>query len=785
MSNSDYFIHAYNFVRSKSNKEISREDITKNKNSKYISGSIDCSLYVKTPLSIPDSDPAVCMTNYKEVKGHTAFPFFSVADIPVIPGSEIRGMTRNVYEILTDSCFSVINSNELSSRNITPNSATRTPGLLSFDETANEWKLKKADRLTAYTESKKNDLISWLNASGKESGRDYFEREWTLSVQLDTNMQKLKEAIDKKIQVAENFNDLLKQLKNLQRPIEYIEPDSATMPGVKCFIFSSKKDKGTTPAEKIKNNCLNSVNAAKKWGDQYSEANLNAFFILPGSQNKSQEYRKNYQEHVINYSVFIPVPGAAVSVDEKAVKNLDRILDYYFEYNDKKDPHKWIDNARPAKNKTVPVFFHTVGSETVLTPASFSRELYTNTVEDILKDRKKCTSGKKCCPACQLFGLIGKSDSDLSVGSKIRFSDAVAESGYKINKDFTPLKILASPKTTGYEFYATAKYDDPDVQLRGRKMYFHNPAAAQDPSVYTRPDKRNEPALTNMNSSVQLVTSGKFFFKVYFDNITEDELKTLIMSLTLGENQPDGNLAHKIGHGKPLGLGSVKICVDKASVRRISDKSYTVDDSAFSEYLKTLTGAASKTNLKSVSSVSDDTVNDLLNICNYHFCDGYAVSYPVVEPAAGYQPRGQNDIATHKYFAWMRNRTGFRNNAHQTVCNELPVVGNDAKATAMPVLTYDGQNLSQKGNVNNTLQPVAAHQANITNQLVIGQHYTGVTQGFAKNKNFIRILLDNGTSIGLFKDKLSENCYNGTKIEIIYKRKNNNGYDIFDLVQIL
>ena len=30
--------------------------------------------------------------------------------IPVIPGSEMRGVVRNVYETLTDSCMSVLNT---------------------------------------------------------------------------------------------------------------------------------------------------------------------------------------------------------------------------------------------------------------------------------------------------------------------------------------------------------------------------------------------------------------------------------------------------------------------------------------------------------------------------------------------------------------------------------------------------------------------------------------------------------------------------------------------------
>lgn len=32
---------------------------------------------------------------------------------PVIPGSEVRGMVRNLYETLTDSCMSGLSENEI------------------------------------------------------------------------------------------------------------------------------------------------------------------------------------------------------------------------------------------------------------------------------------------------------------------------------------------------------------------------------------------------------------------------------------------------------------------------------------------------------------------------------------------------------------------------------------------------------------------------------------------------------------------------------------------------
>lgn len=55
----------------------------------------------------------------------------------------------------------------------------------------------------------------------------------------------------------------------------------------------------------------------------------------------------------------------------------------------------------------------------------------------------------------------------------------------------------------------------------------------------------------------------KFKFKIRYENLTENELGALLFVLKL----PDG-CAHKIGMGKPLGLGSVKITLKLYSSKR-------------------------------------------------------------------------------------------------------------------------------------------------------------------------------------------------------------------------
>jgi hypothetical protein len=100
-----------------------------------------------------------------------------------------------------------------------------------------------------------------------------------------------------------------------------------------------------------------------------------------------------------------------------------------------------------------------------------------------------------------------------------------------------------------------------EAKLRGRKFYWHsmvNESLPKDPNKEM--EKRIRP----------IKPEKRFLFKVAFDRVTADELKKLKFALTLafgGEKV----YAHKLGHGKPIGYGSVKISVDDISA-------YVVDD---------------------------------------------------------------------------------------------------------------------------------------------------------------------------------------------------------------
>lgn len=149
-----------------------------------------------------------------------------------------------------------------------------------------------------------------------------------------------------------------------------------------------------------------------------------------------------------------------------------------------------------------------------------------------------CNDVNELCITCRLFGF--QSPESLFQG-KVNISDAKARSGYNV-LDCIKLTELSSPKPHHKAFYALSSDSN---RIAGRKFYFHHQPGA--PVLTSREE-------TNRNSSVKPIENAVFDFKVSFTNLADDEYTLLLYSLFLEEG-----VCHKIGYGKPAGLGSGRI----------------------------------------------------------------------------------------------------------------------------------------------------------------------------------------------------------------------------------
>lgn len=206
----------------------------------------------------------------------------------------------------------------------------------------------------------------------------------------------------------------------------------------------------------------------------------------------------------------------------------------------------------------IPVFFriNQAGDVSSIGHAKYHRIPYAHSITDLIQQEAK----EEADFPTAIFG-------DTNTASKVYFEDLFLEGQveYALNQA-QYLKILSSPKPTTYQHYLEQpsgvdttqtnllRWSDPQAKIRGYKNYWHrqtSPRAAQTHSWV----ESNPPTRSHMPHPVNPLKKGVVFKgQLRFSNLNEQELGALLLALDL----PAG-CAHKLGMGKPLGLGSVEI----------------------------------------------------------------------------------------------------------------------------------------------------------------------------------------------------------------------------------
>lgn len=185
-----------------------------------------------------------------------------------------------------------------------------------------------------------------------------------------------------------------------------------------------------------------------------------------------------------------------------------------------------------------------------------------------------------------VFGRVSqdKEDKRPAIKSRVLVEDAVAAGeGDDWFEEVIVPHILSSPKVTCFPHYlwqpgavGTYTYLESDLQqtnIRGHKLYWHRwdrdrhlgnvkiEAAEDEQGRRSHEEVRQALMGPNVNNRhkqhtvMRPVKAGVVFIgRIRFENLTDLELGALLAALNL----PEG-CAHKLGMGKPLGLGSLKI----------------------------------------------------------------------------------------------------------------------------------------------------------------------------------------------------------------------------------
>ncbi|WP_208029687.1 TIGR03986 family type III CRISPR-associated RAMP protein [Rhabdothermincola sediminis] len=225
---------------------------------------------------------------------------------------------------------------------------------------------------------------------------------------------------------------------------------------------------------------------------------------------------------------------------------------------------------------------------TGLVPVMISRKLFAAAPAELLhKSLRPATRLEELSPADRVFGWVnqdghGAHRGQLRVGPvTCKTKDPVASFG----NDGVPLAILGSPKPSQARFYAAqndqgtpvqrsvdkSKLYTRDAGLRGRKVYLHHPGLPNDywdnpcedrtqngqgAQEYRRPNRDSQPQRDNQNRSVTAWVRPEAIFETTISvvNLSDVELGALLWLLSL----PD-DCYHRLGGGKPLGFGSVRL----------------------------------------------------------------------------------------------------------------------------------------------------------------------------------------------------------------------------------
>lgn len=540
------FINPYTFVPIQRNDVGKSIDIDQHYHGGGLhAGYMKCSIYVKTPLAIPDTDAAVDAgaekqsIGEKKKDGHKVYPFFSYgkgsAKKFAIPGSSIRGELRSVFEAASDSCMSTLHPDTKLSRRVDYRKAYN-PGILKREDDG--WHLYRAER---YILASKRVEV--------EKGAGYRECE----------------------EFSRLSQDAYIKVKTDDRGCRYIVTASGTeLRWGDLVSFSTHKAQDGS-------NMTHYSGSYPIWAGIAEHVSK-----IDGNDSRFSQEETGYV--YVGEMFAMKKHGESIFKCKEEVKNIGtEELDHAFYdlletleiYQDtginKTKGHSGYKAFGDVMGmKAIPLWYGPDKGKISLSLASIGRAMYETSLNELVGRKAPCEKKQHLCEACALFGMAAQEE---KFGSRIRFTDALAIG--ECETQIATISVLGQPRYSYLPFYEknnTDSYDDPGAEISGRKFYWHNLKAAIDESIYKMTEKNQ------FNSTMELVMPETekplFEFTVYYDGITEEQLNRLIWCINFGDNTKEGKMAHKIGHGKPLGLGSVKFLITEHRERVFTNNLY-------------------------------------------------------------------------------------------------------------------------------------------------------------------------------------------------------------------
>jgi len=418
---------------------------------------------------------------------------------PVIPGSSLKGMIRNILEIASFGKFSNIDDNHFSYRDISNTNTKYAKEIadtdaqaywLKFDKENQEWTLTKTNHTTL------------------------FHDEFNQFTQCKIENIAFKQPAEKKY----------KQWPLYKKPIS--------------FNIKERKIIGTKDKE------VNVVRASDFGNGQLSGYPIFSSF-RPGNKKHTQR-RLNFSYIFYNKCNNAQYLGKNSEIVQKLFSNHDEALVKYLQ-------------STPHPEYGIPVFSREKNNIILAIGfAKMPRKLYDKSVHDTAKKNQSLAFSNNTFDLAELMmGTLR--DSAFGIKGRISFTDAKCNinNGIKLSS----ATILGQPKASYLSAYLEQNADsantvrnelnqyDTTSKLKGWKRY----PAQNNFQAHLPSELANK---VNVQSQLELlIPQSQFMGKIFFHNLKKVELGALLWVLRLQKN--DSQVLHSLGHGKPLGAGSV------------------------------------------------------------------------------------------------------------------------------------------------------------------------------------------------------------------------------------
>lgn len=432
--------------------------------------------------------------------------FYSPTGKLAIPGSSMRGMIRNLVEILSFSNFGFYDNKKLHYRAVAD---TTTLG--------NNYKELMVDESDNFYPNIESGIL-------KKEGLEY--RIYPSKYIEGTQIYRIN--FDKKTRLIDGTTNY--RLNEYTTDKIYFSPVAPALHT--HYRFNKQTNKKDKPY-KLKYSRLSSVS---KENDQ--ENKISGYIISSGSfDSKHMHWVINEIDSESHYLIC----SEQLITDYKNDKNKEEKTDLLEILSNKSEgvPCFFISDMDNDNKKEVKYFGHT----------GMFRLTYNYQLKDFISQNdvsKDLTDS-----------IFGK---ESEFATRVFFEDCILSEEQK-NQDVLieekRIKILGEPKPTTFQHYLNQDsdnkknlrtYNETNTEIRGNKLYWHK-------SNNTNWEETEQNKNSNMEVRIKTVKSQtKFTGRIRFENLSNIELGALLQSLEL----PEGCF-HKIGMGKPYGLGSIKI----------------------------------------------------------------------------------------------------------------------------------------------------------------------------------------------------------------------------------